>query len=70
MNWTTALWRGILVVLYFVVLTAWLPDKIVTLGAVADASRTLRDLIVLVVWGAALGSGLYLLRRAQRQGHI
>lgn len=70
MNWITALWRGILVVLYFVVLTAWLPDKIVTLGAVAEASRTLRDLIVLVAWGAPLGAGLYLLRRAQRQGHI
>jgi hypothetical protein len=70
MSWTTAGWKGFLVVLYFVVTTAWLPDFVLGLGAVADSSRALRDLIVLIVWGLALGAGMYMLRRAQRQGII
>lgn len=70
MDWITASWRGAIIVLYFAIATVWLPDFIIGLGAVADASPILRDLLVLVVWGAALGAGLYLLRRAQRQGLI
>lgn len=70
MNWNTALWRGFLIVLYFVILTVWLPDMVLGLGFVASASQNVRDLIVLVVWGSALGAGLYLLRRAQRLGFI
>lgn len=70
MSWTTAWWKGLLVVLYFAVTTAWLPDFVLGLGAVADSSRVLRDLIVLVIWGVALGAGMYLLRRAQREGII
>ena len=70
MNWTTAAWRGILVVLYFAITTAWLPDKVLSLGFIASSSRTVRDAIVLVLWAGALGAGLYGLRRAQRQGLI
>jgi hypothetical protein len=70
MDWITASWRGAIIVLYFAIATVWLPDFIISLGAVADASPILRDLLVLVVWGAALGAGSYLLRRAQRQGLI
>jgi hypothetical protein len=70
MSWTTAGWRGALVVVYFVVATVWLPDFVLGLGAVADSSRTLRDLIVLVIWAGALGAGMYMLRRYQRQGLI
>lgn len=70
MDWMTAAWRGALIVLYFAIATVWLPDFIISLGAIADASTFLRDAIVLVVWGTALGAGIYLLRRAQRQGLI
>jgi len=70
MSWTTAGWKGALVVVYFVITTVWLPDFVLGLGAVADSSRTLRDLIVLVVWGFALGAGMYMLRRGQRLGII
>lgn len=70
MSWITAGWKGALVVVYLVIATVWLPDFVLGLGAVADLSRALRDLIVLVIWGAALGAGFYMLRRGQRQGII
>ena len=68
MDWTTAAWRGALIVVYFAVATVWLPDFV--LGFFADAARAIRDLVALVIWGAALGAGMYLLRRFQRQGLI
>lgn len=70
MEWMTAAWRGTVVVLYFVITTVWLPDFIIGLGAVAEAPAILRDTVILVVWGTALGAGIYLLRRFQRQGLI
>lgn len=70
MSWANAIGRGLLIVLYFVIATVWLPDFVLGLGFVAEASRFLRDLIALVVWGAALIAGLYLLRRLQRQALI
>lgn len=70
MNWTTAAWRGILVVLYFMIFTVWLPDTVLGLGFIAESSRAMRDAIVLVIWAGALGAGMYMLRRAQRQGLI
>ena len=70
MTWANAIGRGVVVILYFIVATVWLPDFILGLGAVAEASDFLRDLIVLVVWGAALGAGMYGLRRAQERGLI
>lgn len=70
MSWANATGRGLLIVLYFVIATVWLPDLVLGLGFVSEASRFLRDLIGLVVWGAALVAGLYLLRRFQRQGLI
>ena len=70
MDWMTATWRGAIIVLYFAIATVWVPDFIIGLGVVSDAPAFLRDLVVLVVWGAALGAGIYLLRRTQRQGLI
>jgi hypothetical protein len=70
MPWANAIGRGVLIVLYFVIATVWLPDYVLTLGAVAEASQTLRDLLLLGVWGVALVAGMYLLRWAQRRGLI
>ena len=68
MSWLGALWRGALIVVYFVVTTVWLPDFVLRLSAVQDSSQSLRDIIVLLVWGGALGAGIYGLRRAQSAG--
>lgn len=68
MDWATAAWRGAVIVVYFAITTLWLPD--VVLGFFADAARPVRDLVALIIWGAALGAGMYLLRRFQRQGLI
>lgn len=67
MSWMNATLRGILIFVYFVVATVWLPDFILTLGAVAEASRFMRDLVALVVWGGGLVAGLWMLRFFQRK---
>ena len=69
-SWSSAVGRGLLIVLYFVIATVWVPDLVLGLSFVAEASRFVRDLVGLLVWGGALIAGLYLLRRAQRQGLI
>lgn len=69
-TWTNAALRGLLIVLYFVVATVWLPDRVLRLGAVAESSAMIRDLLVLVVWGAGLVGGLWMMRTAQRRGLI
>jgi len=70
MTWTNAIGRGVIIVLYFVIATVWLPDFVLNLGAVADATQLMRDLIVVTVWGIALVAGMYLLRWAQRRDLI
>lgn len=70
MSWSTATVKGLLVFLYFVVTTVWLPDFLMGLSVISDASSLVRDLVLLVVWGVALGGGLYLLREAQRRALI
>ena len=63
MSWSRALIAGLIIVVYFVVATVLVPDWVLQL--VASASSGLRDLIVLVVWTAGFGFGLYLLYWAQ-----
>lgn len=70
MTWTSAALRSLLIVLYFVVATVWLPDRVLRLGAVAESATLVSDLLVLVVWGAGLVGGLWGLRTAQRRGLI
>lgn len=70
MTWATAGARGLLIVLYLVVATVWLPDQVLGLGFVEDASSIVRDLVLVIVWGSALGVGMYLLRVGQRRGLI
>jgi len=70
MSWINAYGRGLLIFLYFVVATVWLPNFVVRLAPVASASSLVSDSLVLAVWGVGLGAGLWLLRFAQRRGHI
>jgi hypothetical protein len=68
MSWGSAMGKGLLIVLYFIFATAVLPDRVITLGVVADAASWVRDSLILVVWGAGLFGGMYLLRRLQDRG--
>ena len=70
MTWFSASWRGLLIVVYFVTATVWLPNKILRLDSIATASSLVQDLLVLAVWGGALVTGMWLLRFSQRKGHI
>lgn len=70
MTWMAAAGKGTFIFGYFVVTTVWLPDFILRIDAVADASSSIRDIVILAVWGGALGGGVWLLRRSQRQGLI
>jgi hypothetical protein len=70
MTWSGAAVRSVLIVVYFIVATLWLPDMLTQVGAVAEAPSLVRDAIVLAVWGGGLFGGLYGLRVAQRRGLI
>jgi len=70
MTWMNASLRGLVIFVYFVVATVWLPNFVVRLAPVASASSFVSDSLVLVVWGVGLGAGLWLLRFAQRRGLI
>jgi hypothetical protein len=68
LTWLDALGRGAIVVAYFVVATVWLPDFVLGLGFVQEATTLVRDAVTLAIWGIALGVGMYGLRMAQRRG--
>ena len=53
------------IVLYFAVATVWLPAALLRSSLLAGAERNVADLVVLAVWGAGLGFGMWGLRRAQ-----
>ncbi len=70
MTWMNATVRALVIFFYFLVATVWLPDFILGLGPVADASSAVRDAVVLIVWGTGLGAGFWLLREGQRRGMV
>ena len=70
MTWMTASVRAAVIFVYILVFTVVVPDFVIGLGAIATASTFVRDAVVLVVWTAGLGIGLWLLRRLQSQGQI
>lgn len=70
MTWINATVRGVIVFLYFLVATVWIPNTILQLSFVADAASFVRDAIVLAVWSVGLFGGLFLLRQAQKRDLI
>lgn len=70
MTWLSASLRATLIVLYFMVTTVWLPDLLLQTSFIAEASDSVRDIVVLVAWGTGLVCGLVGLRVAQRRGLI
>ncbi len=67
MTWVKAFLAGLLIVVYFVVATVWLPDFVLQLGPVADAASWVGDALIPAIWGLGLVGGLIGLRTAQRK---
>ena len=56
---------GIVIFLYFVIFTAWLPSVLLRSSLLATASRGVADGIVIVAWGGFFGFGVLALMWAQ-----
>ncbi len=69
-TWPKAYLIGLGIFAYFVLLTVWLPSRVLRLSAVASSSQWLQDAAVTTIWGAALGAGIVGLRSAQKRGWI
>jgi hypothetical protein len=68
MTWVKAFAVGLLIVVYFVVATVWLPDFVLQLDPVANAASWVQDALIPSIWGVGLAAGLIGLRIAQRKG--
>jgi len=69
-TWTRAYILGVVIALYFIVATIWLPSFVLKLSVVASAPAIIRDLIGAGVWSVFVAAGLIGLRMAQRAGLI
>lgn len=69
MTWSRAFARALVIVAYFVICTAWLPDRILRLGFLAE-SRTIGVVMASAAWAAALAAGIWALRRLQGRNLI
>jgi hypothetical protein len=69
-GWTEAGLAGLAIVAYFALATVWLPSWVLRIPALAQASRSVADLVSTMVWAAFLVLGMWGLRVAQRRGWI
>ena len=69
-DWAEAGLAGLAIVAYFALATVWLPSWVLRLPAVAQASRSVSDLVGTMVWVVFLLLGMWGLRLAQRRGWI
>ena len=61
---------AIVIFLYFVIFTAWLPSMLLRSSMLSTASRAVADGIIIVVWVGFFGIGVLGLRWAQDRGLI
>ena len=64
-SWVRAALSALVIFLYFVIFTAWLPSMLLRSSLLATASRGVADGIVIVVWGGFFGIGVLALMWAQ-----
>jgi len=69
-DWAEAGLAGLAIVAYFALATVWLPSWVLRIPAVAQASRSVADVVGTMVWAAFLVLGMWGLRIAQRRGRI
>ncbi len=70
MTWRAAVLKALLIVIYFAFATVWLPNAIINLTSIAEASSFVRETVVLLVWGVGLLGGLIGLSQAHKRGII
>lgn len=70
MTWMQAWLRAGIIFLYFVVSIVIIPDFVIGLGPIAEASTFIRDGVVGAVWAGGFVAGLWGLRMLQSQGRI
>ncbi|MCL1587250.1 MAG: hypothetical protein M3092_02445 [Actinomycetia bacterium] len=64
-SWFRAAVSAVVIFLYFVIFTAWLPSMLLRSSLLATASRGVADGITIVVWGGFFGLGVLALMWAQ-----
>ena len=64
-SWIRAALSALVIFLYFVIFTAWLPSMLLRSSLLATASRGVADGIVIVVWSGFFGLGVLALMWAQ-----
>lgn len=62
-----AMLSAVVIFLYFVIFTAWLPSVLLRSSLLATASRGVADGIVIVVWGGFFTLGVAALMWAQKR---
>lgn len=70
MRWLMAGVKALVIVLYFVVFSIWLPSRLLRVDAVASAESAFQDLVATGAWLIAVTVGVVGLRAAQRRGLI
>lgn len=70
MTWSTAFVRAVVIVAYFVLCTAWFPDRLLRTGMLTGAPPIVWGLVASSVWAVALGLGMWALRRLQKRDTI
>jgi hypothetical protein len=69
-GWAESGLAGLAIVTYFALATVWLPSWVLRMPAIAQASRSVSDLVGTLVWTVFLLLGMWGLRVAQRRGWI
>jgi hypothetical protein len=69
-TWLNAVARSLIIVVYLILATVWLPDMIVQMQALSESPVIVRDLIPVLVWSVGLAGGLVGMRVAQSRGLI
>jgi hypothetical protein len=69
-TWLSAAARSLIIVVYLILATVWLPDMILKTQVLLDSPVIVRDLVPVLVWSVGLAGGLVGMRVAQRRGLI
>jgi len=70
LSWPDGWLKSVVIVVYFIVFTVFLPSFVLQMSTVAALSRPAQELVGSAVWAVGLGAGLVGLWYAQRTSRI